>query len=224
MRVSASVGCSTLSCMRRIRSENSLSARIRRALFPDAELAHSLTHIHLDLRESGQRVEAFLNEPKQVQSLVLARLSERVERLSPGLRVGGLSFIATALTSGGVLIATFGIALFSGMLGALVASVDATGHFDAADGEVLQQFLRGSMFTVVGVVAVLALIGWGVYWWQRTHDDSRAISVAWLRLYEEALVTRPATTAPPTAGWRRLLLPLRPRRRSAGAGERPPTP
>jgi hypothetical protein len=148
-----------------------------------------------------------------------------VDEKQPGLRAGGLAMIAGALTTAGVLIATFGIALLSGVLGLLAASVDTEGRVRPSDAAVLQQFASGTIWAVAIVVIVLAALGSWVYVWQRGSDQARAVEVAWLALYrEQELLIRLGTRAPRKANSpaRRLLLRLL--RPSASAGESPPTP
>jgi hypothetical protein len=182
-------------------------------------------HVHPDLRNVSARLEAYRRERPAIRSLVIALLVRRVDEKQPGLRAGGLAMIAGALTTAGVLIATFGIALLSGALGLLTASVDTDGRVRPSDAAVLQQFVSGAIWAVAIVVIVLASLGLWVYLWQRGSDQARAVEVAWLVLYrEQELLIRPGMREPRKANSpaRRLLLRLL--RRTEGVGESPPTP
>lgn len=195
-------------------------AKLRRGLARDPELRLAGRHVHPDLLDVTARLDAYRRERSAVRSLVIALLMQRVDEKQPGLRAGGLAVIAGALTTGGVLIATFGIALLSGVLGLLTASVDPDGRVRSADAAVLQQFVTGTTATVFIVVMALAFLGWWVYSWQRGSDRARAVEVAWLALYrEQELLIRPGRKAPPTAGWPARRLQLRLLRRSAAGAE-----
>lgn len=193
-------------------------ARVRRATTRDHALNRARRHDHPDLRDVEARIDGFLREPPSIQALAIGSIVERIERAQPGLRGGGFSFASSAFASGGALIVTFGVAVLSGFLAALASYPDDAGHFRESDVDAFGVVVSTVTTTIICVVAVLLLVGLGTYIWQRDTDMRRAVRVAWLRLYEDALANRGATKRSVKVGRLTLRLRFRPSPRNGAAG------
>lgn len=186
----------------------SLARRVREALRmerSDPHLKEARRHLHPDLREVPGRVSRYLETDVRTRAIVVALLVRQIENHQPGARAGGLAIISNGLATAATIVVTITSVVVAGAFGLLAASTDpATGAIAGVTTESISAFVRPVLWVVLAAAVAVAIVGWIVWNFQRTADQMRATSLAWLSLYESA-ANLPVT---PSRGRRR------PRRRT----------